>query len=97
MFIAMEVKNYLKIFNFLKYKFNFQHPESFTVTDTKSSIKYAMLLYIIGIVHGFVSLCEMVVNTLIVCVTIDCNEEDGVTRIRKITNLEKIIIATFKK
>jgi len=39
----------------------------------------------------------MVVDTLIVCVTIDCHEEDGVTRIRKITNLEKIIIVAFKK
>jgi len=38
----------------------------------------------------------MVVDTLIVCVTIDCNEEDWVTRIRKITNLEKIIIAVLK-
>ncbi|CAG9810951.1 unnamed protein product [Chironomus riparius] len=91
-----------KFFLFLSFTWAFmfiavEHPKLLTITETKSSIKYAILLYIIGIVHGCVSSYEMVVDTLIVCMTIDYNEDKSDRKIGKMKNLIKIINSNFEK
>ncbi|KAL7012752.1 hypothetical protein ACKWTF_015021 [Chironomus riparius] len=91
-----------KFFLFLSFTWAFmfiavEHPKLLTIKETKSSIKYAILLYIIGIVHGCVSSYEMVVDTLIVCMTIDYNEDKSDRKIGKMKNLIKIINSNFEK